>query len=292
MDFYISGNEVSHSVVDGTEKAFLDFMRTVVSEGLIEPNWYTVAWAERKAVLFQSKLGTAWYPGVLVTEFVNEGAVPVEEAMKLWSHLPMPKGSAQGGKLMSPAFFDRMNTVSAKAEEDAVKFDKIMKMMEGLAYPNPGYDVIRWGVGIDKGVIHELPGGYKAVLAGPGAERYRSAENFLGAADWGKWTSTRADFTIFTPATSPDDLPATVNGEIELNNGALAEPTYAPDARFIHLDKTLIGELDTLVAEFEYKYIVGETDDYDGFAKKWRQAGGDKLLADAKEQFTKLGMMK
>ncbi len=291
-DFYISDGEVSHYVIDGTEKAFLDFMRTAVNDGVIEPNWYTVAWNERKAVLFQAKLGTAWYPGVLVTEFVNEGAVPVEEAMKLWTHLPMPKGSARGGKLMSPAFFDRMNTVSRKAEEDTVKFDKIIRLLEGVAYPNPGYYALRWGVGIDKGVKYELPGGYTAILAGPGSERYRSAENFLGAADWGKWMSTRADFTIFTPATSVAELPATVYGEIELNNGALKEDTYPPDARFLHLDKTVVAELDTLVAEFEYKYIVGETDDYAGFEKKWRQAGGDKLLADAKAQFIELGMMK
>jgi putative aldouronate transport system substrate-binding protein len=292
MDFYIADGEVSHPVIDGTEKAFLDFMRTVVNEGLVEPNWYTVSWQERKAVLFQSRLGTAWYPGVLISEFVNEGNVTVEEAVELWAHFPVPKGSAQGGKLMSPAFFDRMNTVSSKSEEDTAKFGKILALMEGVSYPSDGYFSLRFGVGIDKGKKHELPGGYTAILAGPGADRYRSSENFLGAADWGKWHSSRADFSIFTPATSPDGIPATVFGEIELNSGALAEPTYTPDARFIHLDKTVIGELDTVVAEFEYKYIVGDTDDYESFKNRWLNAGGQELLDDAKAQFKQVGLIK
>lgn len=292
MDFYISGSDVSHFVIDGTEKAFLDFMRIIVNEELIEPNWYTVTWQQRKAVLFQGKLGTAWYPGVLVTEFVSEGAVEVEEALKLWTHLPVPKASAQGGKLMSPAFFDRMNTVSAKAEQDKVKFDKIIEFLEGVAYPNDGYFAMRHGVGIDNGVRADLPGGYTAVMFAPDAKVYRSAEGFLGSADWGRFNSTRADFVIGAKATSVDDLPGTVYQEIELNNAGIAEPTYAPDARFIHLDKTVVGELETLLAEFEYKYIMGETDDYAGFEKKWRQAGGDELLAEAKAQFMQMGMMK
>ena len=290
-DFYIADGEASHYVVDGTEKGFLDFMRTAVAEGVIEPNWYTIAWNERKAPLFQGVLGTAWYPGVLVTEFVNEGGRTVEESVELWTHLPMPMGRPEGGKLAAPRFFDRMFTLSGQAEEDPVKLERILALIDGVAYPNPGYYAIRWGVGIDKGVQHELPGGYTAIIAGPGPERYRSVENFLGAADWGNWMSTRADFTIFTPATSADDLPATVFSEIELNNGALAEETYAPDAYFLHLDQTLAGELDTMLAEFEYKYIVGETDDYEGFMNEWLAAGGQELLDEATAQFKSLGMI-
>ena len=184
-----------------------------------------------------------------------------------------------------------MFTLSRQAEEDPVKLERILALIDGVAYPNPGYFAIRWGVGIDKGVRHDLPGGYTAIIAGPGTERYRSAENFLGAADWGNWMSTRADFTIFTAATSADDLPATVFSEIELNNGALAEEAYAPDAYFLHLDQTLAGELDTMIAEFEYKYIVGETDDYEGFMNDWLAAGGQELLDEATTQFKALGMI-
>ena len=290
-DFYIADGKASHYVVDGTEKAFLDFMRTAVQEGIIEPNWYTIAWNERKAPLFQAVLGTAWYPGVLVTEFVTEGAVPVEDAVTFWTHLPMPKGSAQGGKLYPSSFFPRMNTVTTKAEEDTVKFDKIISLLEGVAYPNPGYYALRWGVDIDKGRRVELTGGYTAIIAGPGTERYRSAENFLGAADWGKWMSTRSDFTIFTAATSESELPETVYSEIELNNGALNEAKYSPDARFLHLDQAMVGELGTLLDEFEYKYIVGDTDDYDGFVNTWLAAGGQALLDEATAQFQSLGMI-
>ena len=290
-DFYIADGQASHYVVDGTEHAFLDFMRAAVAEGVIEPNWYTIAWNERKAPLFQGVLGTAWYPGVLVTEFVNEGGRTVEESVDLWTHLPMPKGRPEGGRLAAPRFFDRMFTLSRQAEEDPVKLERTLALIDGVAYPNPGYYAIRWGVGIDRGVQHELPGGYTAIIAGPGTERYRSVENFLGAADWGNWMSTRADFTIFTPATSADDLPATVFSEIELNNGALAEETYAPDAYFLHLDQSVVGELDTLVAEFEYKYIIGETDDYAGFMNEWLAAGGQELLDEATRQFKALGMI-
>lgn len=291
-NFYIKDNKVTHYVLDGTEKAFLDLMRIAVNEEIIEPNWYTIAWNERKAPLFQAVLGTAWYPGVLVTEFMTEGMWDPDDAAKLWTHMPMPKGSPDGGKLYPPAFYDRMNTVSAKAEGDSVKFGKIVKLLEGVAYPNPGYDNLRWGVDIDKGRIVELPRGYKIVLAGPGEDRYRSVENFLGAADWGKWHSTRADFTIFSSGTTEADIPPTAYAEIELNSGALDEPVYGSDALFIHLDKTVEGELIDLMNEFEYKYISGATDDYDGFMRSWLSAGGQELLDDATVQFKQLGMIK
>lgn len=289
--FYIEDNEVTHFVLDGTEKAFLDFMREAVGDGIVEPNWYTISWAERKAPLFQGVLGTVWYPGVLATEFSREGNWDPDEVAKIWTHMPMPTGSADGGKLYPPAFFDRMTTVSAKAESDPVKFEKITALIDGVGYGTPGYDVLRWGVDIDNGRVVDLPGGYKAILAGPGPDRYRSVENYLGAADWGNWHSTRADFTIFTPGTTEADIPATSYKEIELNNGALAEPTYDPDYYYLHLDKTIEGEINTLLNEFEYRYITGATDDYDGFVREWLAAGGQELLDDATVQFKQIGMI-
>lgn len=291
-NFYVKDNEVSHFVIDGTEKAFLDYMRRVVDAGIIEPNWYTIAWSERKAPLFQGALGTAWYPGVLVTEFVNEGGWEPEDAVKLWTHMPMPAGSPEGGKLYPPGFFSRMHTVSANAESDTVKFMKIIELMEGVCFPNPGYYKLRFGVEIDKGKLVDLPGGYKVTLAGPGSERYRSGENFLGAADWGKWHSSRGDLVIFSSGTSEDDIPMDVYGQIDLNSGAQAEDTYAPDAHYLHLDKTIEGELNTILNEFEYKYITGATDDYDAFVQRWLDAGGQQLLVDAEEQFRQIGLIK
>jgi len=72
----------------------------------------------------------------------------------------------------------------------------------------------------------------------------------------------------------------------------MAEPKYAADPLFLKLDQAVVGELNTLVAQFEYKYIMGQTDDYEGFMKSWLGAGGTKLLEDATAQFKKLGMIK
>ena len=39
------------------------------------------------------------------------------------------------------------------------------------------------------------------------------------------------------------------------------------------------------------RYILGETDDYDGFVENWLSSGGQELLEDAEQTFRKYGLM-
>jgi len=148
MSFHVADGEVSHPILNGDQKKFYDFMRQVVSEGLIEPDWYTQGWAERKPALFSGALGVAWYPGVLVNE-VEGGTGNTGETIDWWDSLPMPKGDSDGGKQPEAGVHGILLSVSQNAESNSEKMDRILALMEGTTYPNDGFWKIRWGIGID-----------------------------------------------------------------------------------------------------------------------------------------------
>ena len=51
------------------------------------------------------------------------------------------------------------------------------------------------------------------------------------------------------------------------------------------------AEADNVKDQFTSRYILGETDDYDGFVEQWKEAGGQELLEDAEKTFKKYGLM-
>ena len=56
--FYVDGNgKVTHRVVDGNYEKYLNFLKQVVSDKLIDPDFITVQWAQRAPNVYNSKYG-------------------------------------------------------------------------------------------------------------------------------------------------------------------------------------------------------------------------------------------
>ena len=70
----------------------------MVSEKLIEPDWYTISWNDRKPALFAGKYGFAWYPGVLANESEN-GTGNTGKTIGWWQTMATPVGSERGGTI-------------------------------------------------------------------------------------------------------------------------------------------------------------------------------------------------
>lgn len=284
IGFQITDNQVDHSVINGTHKKYLDFVKTMADEKIIDPDWYTQSWAQKGTKTFTNKTGVEWYPGVLLAEYdTNNGKDG--KAADLWEYVPMPKGTDVGGKVFPGSPIGGMIAISAKAAQDPVKLARILKLIDATAYPNEGYWALRWGVGTAGQQVVDLDKGAK--FFSQTDTDYRSTVN--GAWDYGTWIATNRDNVLQTASKEPGPIEKRM---IELDQQATQAETYTNYEAFLNLDPQLVSDLMKLQQEFDIKYILGETKDYDGFVKKWLASGGQKLLDQAKAQFIAQGQLK
>ena len=98
-NFYIKDNAVSHPIIDGNLEKFLKYLKQIVDEGLIDPDWYIQGWEQRKGQMYKGAYGILWYSGALITE-IEYNTGNTGKTAEQWVTLPMPKASEDGGKLM------------------------------------------------------------------------------------------------------------------------------------------------------------------------------------------------
>ena len=93
--FYIdSKGEVQFSVTDGSYQPYLDYLRQINDEKLIDPNWYSQSFANDKRTTY-GKIGIQWYPGSITSSTqidVNENKPDSEktDTSDWWETYPLP----------------------------------------------------------------------------------------------------------------------------------------------------------------------------------------------------------
>lgn len=289
--FHIADGKVDHEILNGNKKLFLDFMRRIVDEKIIDPDWYTVSWDERKPKLFSGAHGICYYPGVLVGE--SEGATGnTGETINWFKSMAMPVAQ-EGGGLFAPVSINngRFLTVSTQAAADETKMNKILEILESICYPNDDYWTLRWGIGLEEG-IKKIPVDdfiYIDTL-GPEGAYYRSVRDggFEGAFDWGYSFSSRGDLVVEGSTPEPSDA-GRVN--MEMDSATMQMPHQSGEVHLLNLEPGLVEDTNKVLNEFEIRYILGETNDYETFVENWKAAGGDELVAQAEEQYRQLGLL-
>lgn len=204
--------------------------------------------------------------------------------------MPMPTGSEEGGKLPAGGLFATVQTVSASAEKDQERFDRILAIIDATTYPNDGYFKIRWGQDIDGFVLKDAGDGYKFLNATGKAGvnkrgQYDGADK--GLYDYGFSIATGADLVI---ESTEDALNATAIRQKELDGITMKLPAYGQEGMMLTLDQTVVDQLNKIVFEFSFKYISGKDTDYAAFKDKWLKAGGQKLLDEAYSQLKVIGL--
>ena len=290
--FGIKDNAVTHPIVSGEWKEFLDLQRTVVSEKLIDPDWYTISWNDRKPALFAGKYGFAWYPGVLANESEN-GTGNTGNTIGWWQTMATPVGSERGGTIPDGSLWGITRTVSAEAErrrrEDGAhppdhRRQRRIPMTASGSCAGAWRSTASWSM---------TPGdGWKFMNVqgqmGVNKRGYCDGCN-LGLYDWGYSIASRGDKLI---EGSGDELAGATLAELEMNKAALRLPTYPRYDLLLSLDPTLVEELSVIQAEFDFRYTTGESSDYEGFRERWLAAGGQQLLDEAEAQFRNFGLIK
>ena len=291
---YMKNGKATYDVLTGNHKKMLDFIKTLVNEDLIDPQWYVQSW-DQKLLAKQGKVGIEWMPGVIAQE---TEATNGEDGSTLdwWDtyDLPAESGNADAGYMPVDSYSGRLITVSAKAALDPVKMDKICAFLNDL-FMTPdgtrpvGYDALRWGVGIEDGIQYEAIEGtdvlYCNTTSPNDSKTYR--ETVPGAWDWGCWFSKTGDGIV---QGSSKTITKTTQRVVALNGKTAQMKTRAQVGSLLQLDAILVDKLTRLTNQFEYKYVTGVDTNYDAFVANWREQGGDKILAEAEKQFIALGI--
>ena len=183
-----------------------------------------------------------------------------------WTIMDMCGGKLDALDLLS----ETRCSVSAKTAEDSAKMDIICDFLEKTAGMSDDYLNIRFGAGIeeqmgfvrnDDGSIYAWQDDFSNTVFGQ-----------TNACSWGQLIVSRpANLTL--GATEAVDI--WTERAMKLKNEAMEMDRWSVNVE----------------SQFVSRYILGETDDYDGFVESWLSSGGQELLEDAEQTFRKYGLM-
>jgi len=289
-DFYITDDgAVTNYIYDGNFLSYLQLARTIVSEGLIDPDWYTQGWDERKPNLYAGKFGVCWYPAsALLTEtneaYNDNGAT----AISMWDILPM-----YSGKLKPDPIYGAIRTVSAAAAADEKKMEIIVDFLENGAYPNEEFFKF-YGYEIDTLDVLTVYDDGTVFLGTSDAEKTATQRAMVSGSivyGWIQMLQAQGQSLIVSlTSDAPTDLNLASSSMI---SEWYKIDKYNADYKLLNPDPTLYEESEQYIAEFEIDFILGNKteDDYDQFVSTWKELYGDALLQDAVDTFTSYGLL-
>ena len=232
---YLDTNkQIQSSILDGSHKSMLDFIKTCVDEKLMDPDFYTQGWEQRKTKLYSGKIGVAYYPPSAIineTELFNNNDGKGEA---WWESIGIPKGSDNGGKRNPRSPVSGLYAISATTAQDKDKLDRILYFLDDAQYPNEGYNALRWGIGI-------LPG--KEIKEADGIKYISLKDDPRNGSMPGGW-----DYGVISEFTGIDgilqvntDAPNSTNiyGQAQQIKANAAEDYGSDHASFLNLDPNL-----------------------------------------------------
>lgn len=278
--FYIKDGEISHPMLDGNRKHFLDFVRVLVEEKLIDPDWYTQGDEQREYIVQnEGKVGIDFDTGAIVQNTdITHGTEG--KTLSWWKHLSMPAASESGGKMMDVSQLEQVVSVSRVAESDPKKMQAICKLMESCVYPNEGFWELGWGVASDG-----LQYGEELVALDTKGSYYWHMEEsknyvrkrYVGMKDYGAWIAGKDNYVVSgNRAIDPFGI---VERTERLNQYAREQEQYENVIPDIGYDSRDLERVQELSQDFELRYILGEVNDFEAYQQQWLQAGGKNMLS-------------
>lgn len=302
--------QLSHPILDGSHKEFLDFMKTVVSEGLIDPDWYTQSWGNHKTNLFNGKIGIDWHSPAIALEYA-EGTTQAQKS-GIWTNLEMPTNDEN--VVRQGMNFSRIGgykiVINKNCSEEKIR--KILTIFNDMMWretndiENSLYYQLRWGLTIDGYTIgrtdkeNELEKVLDAEGNDTGFYAYYTQVNKDAHAK-SKYGSLW-DYGV--PITSPEDR-VIEHGLLQSYNESAydyiklfydtrdyydRQTTLNYQDMIRNSDPKLVNNVEAMVNEFEINYIQEKNSmSYDEFVQKWLSSGAKQMQSSAEQQLRELG---
>ena len=266
---------INHPMIDGTRKAYIDFLRQLHSEGLLTPDWYTIQWNEFKQYSLNDKVGMLRYPGWnLLTEY-NNVQESVEKTLAVWAPLEMPESGmyAPGGD--SDALF----IFTKNLNEDQGKLKRIAHMIDQMLYRGDEFFVTNRGGGpaiypdVDF-VIQENDDGTFIFQIDESTHPGWTENGSL-------WDYQNIGYSKIWEVFPGE--PDSTGGRYE--KFIMAQERYENFGIFLNQDPSAVTRTKELSDSTEIQFILGQKsmDEWNSYVDQWLKAGGEKLLEDAAE---------
>lgn len=271
--------EATHPILEGYYKDYLDFLKKLYDGGVLDPNWYTQGWEERKSGLFSGSFGMVAYPpAALLSESITARG---DNAANDWWTLV---DTIDGYQRTADPIVGQPVTVSAACAKNEAKMDAICRYLELCYAGSDGFYKMWAGSGID---------GFETIFTEDGMPyQYRTGVSQTDTDNayynWGEPTSSYWKINVSGTSPEPDE-----NAALQLSELAKQEaiPAYSNAYRFLSFNESLQEEVDMVVNEFVLGYIMGSTTDYDGFVEDWLAAGGEEMKQIAEETWKTFGLI-
>lgn len=308
--FYVnSDNEIAFSTTDGTYELYLDYLKQIVSEELIDPNWFSQSFSNDKRTTY-GKIGIQWYPGSITSSTDIDANAGKSDSEKVdttdwWETYPLPVSEDSdnefAGYMAGEGLAGNIITVSKQTAMNKGMMEQICKLIDDC-YANydattdtyergKAYDALRWGVGVDSGMEYLEIKGTNLVYCNTDGDGNTYRSIYTGAWDWGAWISSSYDGVV---QGSTKDITSITLKVAEHNLKTATYKTTPQIGEYLTLDSSLITDMTLDMASFAYKYATGTASKtVSEYCDYWKTSlKGNELLQQAAQQYKALGLMK
>ena len=308
--FYVnSDNEIAFSTTDGTYELYLDYLKQIVSEELIDPNWFSQSFSNDKRTTY-GKIGIQWYPGSINSSTDIDANAGKSDSEKVdttdwWETYPLPVSEDSdnefAGYMAGEGLAGNIITVSKQTAMNKGMMEQICKLIDDC-YANydattdtyergKAYDALRWGVGVDSGMEYLEIKGTNLVYCNTDGDGNTYRSIYTGAWDWGAWISSSYDGVV---QGLTKDITSITLKVAEHNLKTATYKTTPQIGEYLTLDSSLITDMTLDMASFAYKYATGTASKtVSEYCDYWKTSlKGNELLQQAAQQYKALGLMK
>lgn len=308
--YYVADGKVSFSTTDGSFEPYLNYLRNICDEELIDPSWFSQLFSDDKRTTY-GKIGIQWYPGSIssstqIDANANKKAGEEIDTTDWWETYPLPVAddavNEYAGYMAGEGLAGNIITVSKQTSLNKALMEKICKLIDdcyayhdeatGEYHRGVAYDALRWGVGIEDGVNYKnIPSSTLVYCntAGDNKKTYRG--QYSGAWDWGAWISSSYDGVV----QGTDKEITSITLKVAEHNLKTATYKTTPQiGEFLTLDSGKVTDVVADMVSFAYKYATRTTEKtVAGYCAEMNaRADFKSLLAEAENQFRTLGLLK
>ena len=128
--FIDEDGSISHPMEHAYYKTYLDYIKTLTDQGLLDPDWYFQSNDQMLQHIFtDDNIGIAYLPQSFML-------LPEYDANK-WIPLPMPEGNGMGGRYLRTSPLSYLFTISREASETPEKMAAICRLLEFFTTMSP-----------------------------------------------------------------------------------------------------------------------------------------------------------
>ena len=283
--WHVDDNDtISHPMLNGSSKQYLQFLKKLNDNKLLSPDWYTIGWAPFAAYTMNDQIGMVNYPGLNLLAEQYAAKKNDIATLDFWAPTqPFKSNEGKGGKYEANDSPGALLVISKKAAKDPGKLKRIAHFLDTVIYPNENYWVlVEGGAGI-------YPDYVRVVMNDDGTNMmYRDKPTPISTepelqpvGDWQNLAYTL--YWELFPQT--DEKPFYELGS-KYNQQVIFMPRYKNYDLSLQLDSATSKRLGEFVKKEEIAFVLGKRsfDDWDNYVSEWKRSGGDALMKQAAEQ--------